>query len=102
MIRAAIFFKNAAYETEREYRFLQIRSIRAPTADILARPRGANLVKYVEYDWKSVVSNSLKEIIVGPAAPNDAESIVEAALKMSGFEPRSINIERSLLPYRVW
>jgi hypothetical protein len=67
VLRVAIFFKHHAYCNEREYRFLEVCEEDAGP-DIKNRARRYTLIRYKEFDWRSVVPDSLKKIVVGPAS----------------------------------
>ncbi len=97
----AIFFKHTAYRNEMEYKFLETHSAdAAPTVG--ARRRPYSLIRYREYDWRSVASSALTRIVVGPAADqNKAAQFAEDCLAL--FHPPAKNVEilRSAIPYRV-
>ncbi|HXL98453.1 MAG TPA: DUF2971 domain-containing protein [Rhizomicrobium sp.] len=101
-IRAALFFKHPAYLNEQEYRFLELRSINAKKDDVKSKVRGYSTIRYLEFDWKKSAASSLKEIVVGPAAPfEEAKEFAERCLDL--FEPKigSVQIRKSDIPYRA-
>lgn len=101
-IRAALFFKHFAYRNEEEYRFLQIRSVNAPKGDVKTRVRGYSETRYIEFDWGKSVPCSLKEIVVGPAAPFDeAKLFIENCCRLFMGSLGAVKITRSDIPYRV-
>jgi hypothetical protein len=56
LLNVAIFFKHKAYENEKEYRFLQTYRADAQIAGVKWRPRRYSVVRYTEFDWKSVAT----------------------------------------------
>jgi hypothetical protein len=64
--RTALFFKHPAYFSEQEYRFMQINPITNPPTGLSFRSRPHMLLRYLEFDWKTLNSASLKQIIIGP------------------------------------
>jgi len=101
VIYASIGFKHEAYKNEREYRFLQIRAIDKPTDDLKHRLRGYSFIDYTDFDWNTKGPNSLREIIIGPAADGGAaHSFVRHCLIASGFNPDNVTVQQSKIPYR--
>lgn len=101
-IRAALFFKHPAYLNEQEYRFLQIRSIDASKDDVKTRTRGYSTICYIEFDWRSVASEALTEIAIGPAAPiGEARSFVEDSCRRFLVKPENVRVRISDIPYRA-
>jgi hypothetical protein len=99
LLQTTLFFKHEAYANEREFRFLQIhKANESPTVKVRTRPYV--LVKYREFDWRSVAPDALKKIVVGPAA--DYERASQFAKDCLGlFHPRSVEVTRSEIPYRA-
>src|SRR5260370_1887041 len=64
---AGLHFKHEAYSNEQEYRFLEAYPAHQPP-QTKSRVRRYSLIKYTEFDWKSVTAGALKRIVVGPAA----------------------------------
>jgi hypothetical protein len=62
-----LYFKHEAYKNEKEYRLLQIHSA-VPPPIVNYRSRHYSLIKYREFDWRSLAAKALKKIIVGPSA----------------------------------
>ena len=52
--RSALFYKHEAYSNEKEYRFLQLHRADVPPPGMKFRARRYSLVKYTEFDWRSV------------------------------------------------
>ncbi|MGA3262789.1 MAG: DUF2971 domain-containing protein [Terracidiphilus sp.] len=96
---AAIYFKHPAYKNEMEYRFLEAFSIDAQPC-VNWKPRRYSLIKYREYDWRSIASGALKRIIVGPAA--DQRKASQFAEKCLHLFPKygNVPIDYSSIPYR--
>jgi len=100
LFSSAIFFKHHAYSNEREYRFLSMHRA-GPVPDQKFRSRPHSLIRYREFDWKTVVGESLKEIVIGPAAdPNLAFPFVRNCLH--AYHPGTdIRVRQSDIPYRA-
>ncbi len=99
LIWNALTSKHPAYEHEQE-----VRLVMAGTSDKLApfvktRVRGSDLVPYIPHPWDVSEPGAIVEILVGPAAPLDAEEALKALL--GGYGITGIRIERSDIPYRV-
>jgi Protein of unknown function (DUF2971) len=101
ILRASLFFKHKAYSNEEEYRFLQLFD-RGPTVpDLKYRGRPYSLVRYREFDWRSVAPDSLKTIMLGPAADKKIGSqFAETCLREFHPTPGIISITQSPIPYR--
>ncbi len=101
VVMSSLFFKHEAYINEQEYRFLQIYPADRAVPDLKFRSRPYELVRYREFDWKSVAAESVKEIIIGPAgdqnvAFNFAYDCLREYLPAVGIT----SIKRSEIPYR--
>ncbi len=68
ILRASLFFKHKAYGNEQEYRFLQLFDKGPIVPDLKHRGRPYSLLRYREFDWRSAAPDSLKTIMLGPAA----------------------------------
>ena len=99
ILQTILFFKHEAYANEREFRFLQIhKADEPPTVKVRARRYG--LVKYREFDWRSIAPDALKKIVVGPAADYGATS--QFAKDCLGlFHLNNVEVARSEIPYRA-
>lgn len=95
---AAIFFKHPAYKNEMEYRFLEAFSVDTPP-DVSLRVRRNKLIRYREFDWRSVAPNALREIVVGPAAEENAQDSIHNCVRPWNRNGE-IKITRSNIPYR--
>jgi hypothetical protein len=72
---SALYFKHEAYSNEKEYRFLQILPwTDASPPEVKFRSRSYSLVRYREFDWRTLASKALKEIKIGPAADKEKAS----------------------------
>ncbi len=100
IFQAALFFKHAAYSNEQEYRFLEMFTAKADVPDLKYRGRSYSLTRYREFDWRTVVSASLKKIVVGPAADRaKATQFARDCLRL--FHVGTVDIECSKIPYRA-
>jgi len=99
-LRSALFFKHEAYETENEYRFLQVYRADFPPPEVKRRYRSNELVKYREFDWKRLQAGALKRIVVGPAA-DCVKSTQFAADCLAAFDVGNVEIACSKIPYRA-
>lgn len=98
IIRAALFFKHSSYKNEQEYRFFQLFRADVDVPDIKHLPRGYRLTRFREFDWRAVAVDSLKRIVVGPAASAKARQFAKECLQR--FHSGTVRIYRSRLPYR--
>jgi hypothetical protein len=64
------------------------------------RARPYSLIKYREFDWRKVAPESLKKIVLGPAADPD-KAVRFAADCLRHFHIGSVDISRSEVPYRA-
>jgi len=100
MVNAALFFKHEAYDNEKEYRFLQAYRFDAPPIEMKLRAGRYSLIKYKEFDWRSVSAGALKGIVVGPAADHEkASQFAGDCLRLCHAE--TVAITRSGIPYRA-
>lgn len=94
-----LYFKHEAYSNEKEYRFLQIHPADRPP-DVKFRSRSYSLVRYREFDWRTLAAKALKEIIVGPAA--DKEKASQFAREcLREFNTTHTKLTYSGIPYRA-
>jgi hypothetical protein len=94
-----LHFKHEAYSNEKEYRFLQILPA-VPPSEVKLRSRPYSLVRYREFDWRSVVAKALKKIVVGPAADKEkASHFAQDCLR--AFHTESVELIYSGIPYRA-
>jgi hypothetical protein len=97
-LRAALLFKHPAYAHEVEYRYLQV--LPHSPVSVKLRIRGSELVRYMEFDWRTFSPRALKKILVGPAA-NTNELAVRDCLRQSLPDlAEQVQIISSEIPYR--
>ena len=100
-VEASLYFKNEAYKYEVEYRFLQIFQFDAPFTDFEIRFQPYSLIRYREFDWKSTVPDSIREIVVGPASdPMIGCKFASDCRRLYLPDAENISIEQSRIPYR--
>jgi len=92
--------KHPAYEHEQEVRLIILGLRERLMPYIKTRLRGSEIVPYVVHDMPLRRGNNIAEIVVGPAAPPEAERSVHTLLTSLGVDPIP-PISRSDIPYRV-
>ena len=98
--RSALFYKHEAYSNEKEYRFLQLHRADVPPPGMKFRARRYSLVKYTEFDWRSVAPDALKRIVIGPSA--DRQRAVQFARDcLRSYHAGEAEITLSKIPYRA-
>jgi len=100
VVQAALFFKHAAYDNEKEYRFMQLFRGDVPAPEVKRRLRRYELIKYREFNWRHLCPGALKRIVVGPAADR-SKAHRFATDCLAAFHTGDIEIECSKIPYRV-
>jgi hypothetical protein len=101
-LEAALFFKHEAYENEAEFRFRQLYKARVPVPGLKRRYRSSEVVKYREFEWRSVNPGVLKRIVVGPAVDrHKGKRFVEDCLDLFDIDIGSIELVHSGVPYRT-
>lgn len=102
VIRGVMFFKHEAYQNEREYRFQQLFRRDKTAPHVKYRRRGTSLVRYREFDWRTLAPHALKKIVVGPAADRTkAARFAKDCLAAFHPDPNSVELLYSEIPYRV-
>ena len=97
VIYTSAFFKHEAYSGENEYRFLQMFSVN-DEPKVRERCRGYSFVPYRTFNWRSAQVETLKKIIVGPAANKvTAKRFVDECLRK--FHCAYVDVESSTIPY---
>ena len=91
--------KNPAYEYEQEVRLIILGLREQLLPYIRTRFRGSEEVPYVVHKMPLRKPHSIGEIVVGPAAPPDAERNVRLWLSSLGIDPIP-PVSRSDIPYR--
>jgi hypothetical protein len=101
VIRGVMFFKHEAYKNEKEFRFQQLFRRDRPAPDVKYRHRAHTLVRYREFDWRTVAGSALKEVVIGPAVEKaKAERFARDCL--TAFDPKAtVDIVSSRIPYRA-
>jgi hypothetical protein len=99
LIYRSLTTKHPAYEHEDE-----VRLIIAGTPDKLlkyvkTRLRGSEMVPYIPLPWPVRKPENVAKIVIGPAAPLDAERTLKKFLTTLGM--KFDNITRSDIPYRA-
>jgi hypothetical protein len=92
--------KHPAYEHEQEVRLLIMGTPQRLSPYITTRLRGSEIVPYIPHQMPLREPNHIAEIVVGPAAPADAERTVRTMLTSLGLDP-NIAVGRSDIPYRA-
>jgi DUF2971 family protein len=100
VLRVAVFFKHHAYCNEQEYRFQEL-CTNGAVPDIKYRARRYALIRYKEFDWRSVVPDSLKQIVVGPASADSEKAWQFADDCLHRYHVGAVKISRSPIPYRA-
>ena len=101
--RSVLFYKHEAYSNEKEYRFLELHRADVPPPEVKFRSRPYSLVRYREFDWRSVASTALKHAVIGPSADREkAQQFAQDCLRhfhqgRLRSQPRKYPIE----PHRV-
>lgn len=91
--------KHPAYKHEQEVRLIIGGTPRSLATHITTRLRGSEIVPYIAQLMPLRDPQHIAEIVVGPAAPPDAERTVRAMLNSLGLDP-DIEVGRSDIPYR--
>jgi hypothetical protein len=100
ILRVALFFKHEAYDNEKEYRFLEYYGADIVPPNVKLRTRPYTLIRYREFDWRSVAAGALKEIVIGPSADRGkACQFANDCLRLFYTEP--VRISFSTIPYRA-
>ena len=99
LIWNALTSKHPAYEHEQEVRLVMVGIADKLAPFVKTRARGSDLVPYIPHPWDVREPGAIVEILVGPAAPPDAEDAVKALL--AGYGITGVDVERSDIPYRV-
>jgi Protein of unknown function (DUF2971) len=92
--------KHPAYEHEREVRLIIMGTSTYLLPHLTTRLRGSEIVPYIPHPMPFRELEYILEIVVGPAAPADAERTVRTLLNSLGVGPE-VHILRSDIPYRA-
>lgn len=104
ILHCSIYFKDASFRHEREYRFMQILPVDTPAGSLLQRRRyeGGPRINYREWDWRGTAHRALKGVVLGPAS-QDPLALESAGKLLKECLPGrdDITLSRSPLPYRL-
>jgi hypothetical protein len=92
--------KHPAYAHEREVRLIILGLRDRLMPYITTRLRGSEIVPYIVHQTPIREPHNIVEIIVGPAAPPDAERSLHTMLNSLGVNP-NVSVSRSDIPYRA-
>jgi hypothetical protein len=92
--------KHPAYEHEQEVRLVIMGMPRHLSPYVATRFRGSEIVPYISHPMPLREPNNVGPIVVGPAAPPDAERTVRGLLVSLGLDA-NIVVSRSAIPYRA-
>jgi hypothetical protein len=98
--QSALFYKHEACSNEKEYRFLQLHRADMPPPEVKFRAGRYSLVRYREFDWRSVAPDALKRIVIGPAADHQ-RAVQFASDCLRSFHAGEAEITFSKIPYRA-
>ena len=101
ILRTSLFFKHKAYANEAEYRFVQIQRGDRPAEKVLYRDRPYSLVRYTEFDWRSIAPGALKEIVIGPAADTAKAGRYSRDCLFAFHLGGSVSLRKSDIPCRA-
>jgi hypothetical protein len=94
----SLTIKHPAYKHEEEVRLSTQGTPEQLSPFIKTRLRGSEMVPYIPLGWPVRVPGNVMEIVVGPAAPPDAERTLKKFLSTVGMKFNDIS--RSDIPYR--
>ena len=92
--------KHPAYKHEQEVRLLIMGTPDYLSPHVTIRFRGSEIVPYIAHPIPVREPHNITEIVIGPAAPSDAERTVRTLLASIGLEP-GFAVEPSGIPYRA-
>jgi hypothetical protein len=95
-VLSGVLFKNESYRGEEEFRLLVLRDPKqAGSTQLRLRPH--QLIRYIDFAW----SGSLKEIVIGPAAPREQSlKFVRACQRAYLGGNSDVEVAQSPIPYR--
>jgi hypothetical protein len=96
----ALTTKYPSYAHEEEVRLFIVGTLDQLIKRISTRLRGSEIVPFIKYELDLKKPGSIVEVVVGPAAQQDAVRGVTALMKTLGYDS-SIPIGRSDVPYRA-
>ncbi|UQR61186.1 DUF2971 domain-containing protein [Bradyrhizobium sp. C-145] len=92
--------KHSGYIHEQEVRLVIMGTLSALSSHIKTRSRAGGTLRYIAQPIQIRAPRMIKEIVIGPAAPPDAERNIRAFLVTLGID-QDVEIVRSAIPYRV-
>lgn len=100
VIEASTHFKHEGYESESEFRVLEVSSLKQSQNTPQHRLKDTEVVYYTELDWKNLMPDVIETITIGPGADKEkAARYVEDCIKIHQL-PGSVLIQFSDIPYR--
>jgi hypothetical protein len=99
LIWNALTCKHHSYQHEAEVRLVILGLASKFKRKVLKRQRNGKVVRYIKYDLPLLEPNAIAEIVIGPAAPRNAETLIKRQLQNAGIS-YNIKIWRSKIPYR--
>ena len=100
MLFNCLTIKDGAYEHEKEIKLIIVGERRKLAPHVSTRRRRRKVIPFIKSDMPIQSNGSIVEIVVGPAAADNAEDAVRALLKPFHATPNSI-MRRSKIPYRA-
>jgi hypothetical protein len=98
LILNSLIVKNLDWAPEHEVRQFILGENANLTPYVSMRSRGTETVPFIKYDMPLRQPGSIAEIVIGPAAPSDAEDFACSLLAPFHSDPRSI-VRRSTISY---
>jgi hypothetical protein len=101
LILNCLTVKDEGYKSENEVRLFTLGQVKDLAPHLCERTRNGEKVSYIKSRLKVQTPGGIAEIIVGPAAPPDAEDFARSLLAPFHNDPGKI-IRRSRIPYRAF
>jgi Protein of unknown function (DUF2971) len=95
----ALTCKHHSYQHEAEVRLVILGLASKFKRKVSTRKRNGRVVRYIKYDLPLSEPNMIAEIVIGPAAPANAERLIKSHLQNAGIK-YNVKIRRSRIPYR--
>ncbi|WP_159006834.1 DUF2971 domain-containing protein [Bradyrhizobium sp. S69] len=99
LIWNAITCKHPAYKHESEVRLVIVAEKKRLRGKVSTRTRNGMVVRYIPHHLQLRDHGKVVSIVIGPAAPNNAEVNVRRIIKAAGLN-YNVRIRRSRVPYR--
>ncbi len=98
-----VFFKNADYKSECEYRFLQIhQAVVGESVETEKRQRGGETVRFRALNWLAEAREALSAVVVGPASVSLPGPHIRAREWLDAAGLTNVPIRDSKLHYRAF